>query len=407
MGLNNRITIRNKPAILHGRKDYAHEIFAQGTDGFLWYKVSDPARAPTDTEVWEYQGDDIPLHGSCSPVCTQLMIGDDSVGRCCFVVTSHSQLYAKATDLQGNWGKLQPLPGIPDDSVLLTGALAVHSHTRENRIDLVAQGADLKLYWTKMTMPKTYTGSLTSNWTPLTPLGSPSVRSTLLLIDDGVVSESGPSGAPGPYSERLSLIAIDVEGFLCTSTLRFLTSEPYTITWSDWRRRPQTQSDPIVGDKISALCLARGSWPSTMIEVLAICEPNQRVCQFELRDGAWSDTVSAKLSIEGCDGCLGPPTGLIHAAPNSLECVEFFVVVQDTLLHARRTFVPKTRSVQWSGWDTVARGAFRAGPPTVTWTFENGAWSELAVYVVECGFAMLARLGSHGFMTTFGALERV
>ncbi|KAK4148682.1 hypothetical protein C8A00DRAFT_38741 [Chaetomidium leptoderma] len=375
--LDNRITLRGKAAVLAALPNNQHDIFAQGTDGSLWHKLSTPGVTPQDAEVWEYQGDSIALHSSCSPVCASVssMTPNTPPTRYCFVITSASKLYSKSTDAQGKWTALQPIPGMAADTVPFTGALAVVA--RSNRIDLVALGVNSTLYWTSTTINNSTTTSPAPTWTPFTPLPGSSIRGQPLLIPNGV-------------DASLSLVAIDLDSGLETNSLP-PPNAPNPNTWSGWQAKPP---NTILIDELSAV------WPGhpdpnwkTQIDIMAVGESGRRGWEYQLLNGRWrGDFGAADL---GKQGCRGPVT----VVSGGVGREEFFVVADSGALW-QATWNRDAGTEAGNSWRSVAAGPFRAGLPVVV-RKDDGEW---VVYLVEQG-GKLGRLVSSG--GKFGAWERV
>ncbi|KAL2023358.1 hypothetical protein VTK56DRAFT_3096 [Thermocarpiscus australiensis] len=358
--LDPKIILRGKPAVttLPGGK---HEAFAQGSDGFLWHKLTTPGTTDQNAEVWEFHGDSIPLNGSCSPVCAAGGAPENPRKYCC-VVGANSKLYFKSMDgPQGKWSALQPLDVAKD--VRFDGGIAACS--RGDRIDLVAVGVDGAVYWTSSTGGK-------GAWASLARLSGPSIRGVPTLV---------VNGADG----SLNLIAIDHDSHLQANILPANSSG-----WSGWKASPGSW---VQGNEISA------TWPAhpdpnwnSQIDIMVLGDNRNRIWQTQLLRGAWRD-FSDDFRKDLCRG----PVAVVSVGP---QHEEFFVVAEQGALW-QTTYNQAKGLDPHTGWKSIDRGPFRPLMPVVV----PLGGDELAVYVVNSADGKLVRLVSSG--GNFAGAERV
>ncbi|KAH0352645.1 hypothetical protein KCU83_g3353, partial [Aureobasidium melanogenum] len=357
------IVIRGKPAVLATPND-THDVFSQGSDGFLWHKSITPqGQDPQAVGTWKYEGDDILLHGNCSPVCA-ITGKDANVVKYCFVVGANSNLYFKSAAAagDGNWTTLKPL-GVAKD-VALNGALAACTYSDSQHIGVAALDVNGLMHWTS--------AQENGPWAPLTPLPGGAFRGVPSLV---------VNGADG----SLNMFAINVDSAIVLNIL------PANATaWMGWQVNPGTF---LLGDEVSV------TWPAhptptehTQLDLLCLGEERNTVYEVGTGEGKW---INAGINL--AKNFARAPPAVITVG---VEHKETFVVGPQGALW-QTTWNPVADMTDESkAWRSIADEQFRPMMPVVVPFGSN----ELAVYMVNA-HGKLVRLVSSG--GKFGSVDEL
>lgn len=369
--LDNRIVLRGRPAIL-AASDNTHDVFAQGTDGFLWHKATAPGQPRGD---WLYQGDNVPLSSECSPCAAA--VGQQR--KYCFVVGADSRLYYKTIGAAADakWTALAEPPTAK--GIRFRGGLAAISRLAgdgDDAVVVVAVGADARPYWALVS------GADGATWTAFAPLRGASLRATPPVL----VRNGGAAGA-------LVLVAVDADHRLVANVL----PGGGAPAWTGWTANAASY---VSGDEVAA------SWPlpvdqdwATQIDVLALGESRRRSYEFQLVHGAWRDAIADF----GRDW-LRSAVGFASLAPGRQE---YFAVAgggadgKDLAGALWQTSWNLSKSTQpAASWHRVADGPFRATMPVVVPISDD----DVAVYVVTAEGKLIRLVTSAG---SVAEVERV
>lgn len=355
-----RIVIRGKPAVVASPNDQ-HDVFAQGSDGFLWHKLITPqGQDPESIETWSYEGDNIVLHGNCSPVCGTTGKDANAI-RYCFVVGADSNLYFKtAAAADDKWTTLRPL-GVAK-GVALNGALAACTYSDPNHIGLAALDVNGLMYWTSTKQ--------NGPWAPLTPLTGGAFRGIPSLV---------VNGADG----SLNMYALNTDRGIAYNFLPANAAD-----WTGWQVDPGTF---LLGDEVSV------TWPAypndtAKIELYCLGEDRNMIWIVTTRLGKWfTDTMNLAK-----DWVQAPPAVISMGANHK----ETFVVGAAGALWQTTFNPPAQITDEVHGWKMISSGQFRPMMPVVVPFGSN----ELAVYMVNARGKLVRLISSGG---VFGSVDEL
>ncbi|KAK3640636.1 hypothetical protein LTR56_011728 [Elasticomyces elasticus] len=355
-----KIVIRGKPAVVASPND-KHDVFAQGSDGFLWHKLITPqGQHPEAIEIWSYEGDNIVLHSNCSPVCGTTGKDENAI-RYCFVIGADSNLYFKAAAAgDDKWTTLQPLEVAK--GVALNGALAACTYSDPNRIGLAVLDVNGLMYWTSTKQNEA--------WAPLTPLTGGAFRGIPSLVING---------ADG----TLNMFAMNTDRNI---VYNFLPAN--AADWTGWQVNPATF---LLGDEISV------TWPAypndtAKIELYCVGEERNMIYIVTTRLGKWFTDAMTLAK----DWVRAPPAVISMGANHK----ETFVVGPTGALWQTTFNSAAQITDEVHGWKIISGDQFRPMVPVVLPFGSN----ELVVYMVNAKGKLVRLISSGG---DFGGVDEL